>query len=46
MVKCGPSYTVAGTIENAIYFWGTRYGTLNTMVVIFHINKFEKYLLN
>ncbi|XP_063218501.1 serine/threonine-protein kinase Nek8-like [Bacillus rossius redtenbacheri] len=29
MVQCGPTYTVAGTIENAVYFWGTRYNTIN-----------------
>ncbi|XP_069689683.1 serine/threonine-protein kinase Nek8-like isoform X2 [Periplaneta americana] len=29
MVKCGPTYTVVGSIENAIYFWGTRYGSFN-----------------
>ncbi|XP_075223951.1 uncharacterized protein LOC142325810 [Lycorma delicatula] len=25
ITKCGPTYTVVGTEENAIYFWGTRY---------------------
>ncbi|XP_049779795.1 serine/threonine-protein kinase Nek8 [Schistocerca cancellata] len=24
-VKCGPTYTVVGTSENAVYFWGTRF---------------------
>lgn len=26
MVQSGQTYTAVGTIENAIYFWGTRYG--------------------
>ncbi|XP_014245638.2 serine/threonine-protein kinase Nek8-like isoform X2 [Cimex lectularius] len=25
MVTCGPTYTIIGTEENAIYFWGTRF---------------------
>ncbi|XP_075235163.1 uncharacterized protein LOC142332565 isoform X4 [Lycorma delicatula] len=25
ITKCGPTYTVVCTEENAIYFWGTRY---------------------
>ncbi|RZF37381.1 hypothetical protein LSTR_LSTR009732 [Laodelphax striatellus] len=25
MLKCGPTYTVFGTDENLVYFWGTRY---------------------
>lgn len=24
MVQSGPTYTIIGTIENAIYFWGTK----------------------
>ncbi|CAG2062106.1 unnamed protein product, partial [Timema podura] len=30
MVQCGPTYTVAGTIENAVYFWGTRYNNMSS----------------
>lgn len=26
MVQCGLTYTVVGSIQNAVYFWGTRYG--------------------
>ncbi|CAM1314269.1 Uncharacterised protein g6493 [Pycnogonum litorale] len=30
MVQCGDTYTIAGTIENALYFWGSRhYGEVN-----------------
>lgn len=30
MAQCGDTYTVAGTTENALYFWGTRhYGEVN-----------------
>ncbi|KAG1706199.1 Serine/threonine-protein kinase Nek9 [Nymphon striatum] len=25
MIQCGDTYTVAGTMENAMYFWGTRH---------------------
>ncbi|XP_039291081.1 LOW QUALITY PROTEIN: serine/threonine-protein kinase Nek8 [Nilaparvata lugens] len=25
MLRCGPTYTVFGTDENLVYFWGTRY---------------------
>ena len=24
MIQSGPTFTVVGTIENAIYFWGTK----------------------
>ncbi|XP_021939343.1 serine/threonine-protein kinase Nek8-like isoform X2 [Zootermopsis nevadensis] len=29
MVQCGPTYTVVGSIENTVYFWGTRYSSFN-----------------
>ncbi|KAJ8870688.1 hypothetical protein PR048_029712 [Dryococelus australis] len=29
MVQCGLTYTVAATVENAVYFWGTRYNTIS-----------------
>uniref|UniRef100_T1J9T1 non-specific serine/threonine protein kinase n=1 Tax=Strigamia maritima TaxID=126957 RepID=T1J9T1_STRMM len=25
MVECGETFTIVGTLENVIYFWGTRY---------------------
>ncbi|GLG93938.1 Uncharacterized protein GBIM_01257, partial [Gryllus bimaculatus] len=28
MVRCGTAATVAGTLENDVYFWGTRFGGL------------------
>ncbi|KAK9504135.1 hypothetical protein O3M35_010538 [Rhynocoris fuscipes] len=38
MAVCGPSYTVAGILENALYFWGTRFIKDST-----NVNNFQPY---
>ncbi|KAL0271844.1 UNVERIFIED_CONTAM: hypothetical protein PYX00_008810 [Menopon gallinae] len=34
MIKSGPTFTITATLENEIYFWGTRYKEFSTQAIL------------